>query len=312
MKNKLTRKLMLSAFTLLFAVISLGASTYAWFTMSEKAEVEAFTADVKAGEGIEIAVTADGDASNVQWYTGVLESEIIQPIVNAKNVKFGALTTINAVEFYDQNDDPVTNSDNSASYLEFYLHIKSAESGSIKLSNITFNSKEPKELDEDNNMTYGAVSPWTADAGYKLSDDTEVKVNDEVLYEVANAARVALIVNNNTYIYENGEVEQPEGDVDYIFAGNTFGTTSTNGAYDYYNAKVSEAKQLDPNTSRKYVTNMDNDDENQFDEFDESIIEGQYITIKVVVWVEGWDAECLNAIFAQQLSIALEFELSQE
>ena len=41
MKNKLTRKLMLSAFTLLFAVISLGASTYAWFTMSEDADVEA-------------------------------------------------------------------------------------------------------------------------------------------------------------------------------------------------------------------------------------------------------------------------------
>ena len=59
MKNKLTRKLMLSAFTLLFAVISLGASTYAWFTMSKDATIQAFQGTVTSGtSGLEVAITA--------------------------------------------------------------------------------------------------------------------------------------------------------------------------------------------------------------------------------------------------------------
>ena len=58
MKNKLTRKLMLSAFTLLFAVISLGASTYAWFTLSKDVTVESFQGTVTAGtSGLEVQVT---------------------------------------------------------------------------------------------------------------------------------------------------------------------------------------------------------------------------------------------------------------
>ena len=39
MKKNLTKKLMLSVLTLAFAVVSLGASTFAWFTVSEEAKV---------------------------------------------------------------------------------------------------------------------------------------------------------------------------------------------------------------------------------------------------------------------------------
>ena len=96
MKNKLTRKLMLSAFTLLFAVISLGASTYAWFTMSTEAEVEAFEAQVIGGEGFDIAVTArGGDKTGVTWYNGILPTEAINAII-ADDFKFDACTPLNA------------------------------------------------------------------------------------------------------------------------------------------------------------------------------------------------------------------------
>ena len=73
MKNKLTRKLMLSAFTLLFAVISLGASTYAWFTLSRDAEVQAFEAEVTIGSGLQIQAVAKGEGvDDDAWQTASL------------------------------------------------------------------------------------------------------------------------------------------------------------------------------------------------------------------------------------------------
>ena len=66
MRKNLTKKLFLSVLTLAFAVISLGASTYAWFTMSKNAQINAFEAEVQAGEGIEIAVTPTATIGDAQ------------------------------------------------------------------------------------------------------------------------------------------------------------------------------------------------------------------------------------------------------
>jgi hypothetical protein len=66
MRKNLTKKLFLSVLTLAFAVISLGASTYAWFVLSEDANVEAFSGTVQSGtSGLEIAVTTY-DATTVE------------------------------------------------------------------------------------------------------------------------------------------------------------------------------------------------------------------------------------------------------
>ena len=88
MKNKLTRKLMLSAFTLLFAVISLGASTYAWFTMNTTATVDVFEGQVIGGSGFDIAVTTKGyktaennEFDKITWYSGVLPSSAIMTVI---------------------------------------------------------------------------------------------------------------------------------------------------------------------------------------------------------------------------------------
>ena len=137
MKKNLTKKLFLSILTLAFAVVSLGASTYAWFTMSKDADVEAFTADVKAGEGIEVAVTATSDYSAAQWYTGTVPTGVVQAAaVQSADFKFDAATT---------KDTAATIVDRagvaSTGYVTFYVHIKAAEAGKINLDGITLDSK---------------------------------------------------------------------------------------------------------------------------------------------------------------------------
>ena len=303
MRKNLTKKLFLSVLTLAFAVISLGASTYAWFTMSKEANVESFTADVQAGKGIEIAVTAGTNHDDAQWYTGTIESDVVQEVVEEANFsKFAALTTTDAVNFEDVTDPNATI---DGTYLSFYIHIKAAEQGTILVddnSGVTFDSKQPNADATD----YVAVTPWTADAAYQLDAGKKVEVNDPVLYKVENAARVALIVNNNTYIYENA-FKAAEDMSDYLDANNQVGTTVKNGALAYYNSKVKEGSSLTAPTTEQYSTNHAGEN---FTSFNEAIQAGEagILTIQVVVWVEGWDAECLNAIFAQQLSVALAFK----
>ena len=177
MKKSLTRKLTIAVIALVFAVVSLSTSTYAWFTMSDDADVEAFTADVKAGQGIEIAVTTDGIATNAQWYTGVIPQTVIQTVVPT-GFKFDAVTTkTSALDFKKLNanskaeDAATANTD----YITFWVHIKAAKAGDIQLNGITFDSKKSGADPE----------AWIADAAYQLDAPREVVVNDKVSFALA-------------------------------------------------------------------------------------------------------------------------------
>ena len=91
-------------------------------------------------------------------------------------------------------------------------------------------------------------------------------------------------------------------------AGNQKGQNVTNGAYAYYNAKmaedlnISDAVQYSTTELEKLPT-----ENNTL----KAVSKGEVLTIEVKVWIEGWDAECLNAIFAQTLSVAFSFKYEE-
>ncbi|MFA7377032.1 MAG: hypothetical protein WCZ13_05950, partial [Acholeplasmataceae bacterium] len=65
------KKILLSVIAVVVTVAALGTSTFAWFTLSNRASVGTFEAEVTAGEGIEISL--DG----VNWYTDIPTSIIM-------------------------------------------------------------------------------------------------------------------------------------------------------------------------------------------------------------------------------------------
>ena len=299
MRKNLTKKLFLSILTLAFAVVSLGASTYAWFTMSEDADVQAFTADVKAGEGIEVAVTRENDHSAAQWYTGLVPTSVVQAAAVPENFVFDAVTS--------KDDDAtiverVGDTEITEGYIKFYIHIKAAQGGKIKLDGITLDSKA-KGAD---------VEAWTADAAYALDGTRSVVVNDKVLYEVENAARVSIKAAGTTTIYEKQEVlatgDKVTDGVSTYVAGNQKGQQVENGAFAYYNAKMAE--DLDIADAYAYTT-AELEDLSTNNKLLKEVAQGEVLTIEVKVWIEGWDAECLNAIFAQTLSVAFSFKYEE-
>ena len=55
MKN-ITKKLLVSILAVAFAVIALGTSTYAWFTLGGTVSTGQFSSKMVASEGIEISI----------------------------------------------------------------------------------------------------------------------------------------------------------------------------------------------------------------------------------------------------------------
>ena len=317
MKNKLTRKLMLSAFTLLFAVISLGASTYAWFTMSDTAKINSFQGQVKAGQGIEIAITTAGDQNGPkEWFTGEISSDIIQQVITTSGFqKFDALTSNDGKTFKQLNSnhqltDVTTKGQN---YIEFDLHFRAAEAGSLNLSSLTFDTNtDAKAFQNDQSFLLS-------------SDNKSVDTNNKLKFEVESAARASLSIVSKTNeesgfeLFEDVQENSTE-ESDYILAGNDLGFDLENGAFAYYNKKsytIGENNAHVGNLSSAGVTEPAgvNVGTTWTEAYPFTVNlpaynyeTPNYVTVRVRVWVEGWDGECMNFIFGQQLIVAMDFK----
>lgn len=308
MKKSLTRKLTIAVIALVFAVVSLSTSTYAWFTMSNTAQIDGFTADVKAGEGIEIAITSKGTQNEInaaKWYTGNVPADVVKTAFEANGfTKFQDLTTTESgktFKYIDKTTGALTdyNETTELGYVSFNVHIKTAVVGNVVLDGITLEST-PK----------ANTSPWTVDAGYDIAENNTISIGTEVEYLVEDAARIAIIYNNNSTVYEKGAAEGFTTE-NQDYSGNTKGTQSVYGAYSYYNSKnengvqidIANAQNCNYNTNEIAATGLD---VNKF-----PATEGGIISFEVKIWIEGWDAECINAIFSQTLTTELHFSFEE-
>lgn len=311
MKKSLTRKLTIAVIALVFAVVSLSTSTYAWFTMSNTAQINAFEAQVKAGEGIEIAVTSTNSNAGAQWYTGNVPADVVKAAFEAnKFSQFDALTTLDMGKNFVNKDGIAYDQDaQSVGYISFYVHVKTAKAGTVKLTQIKLGSAG-KGADANNQ--------WESDAVYKLpagangaNEGAAVAVGDTVTYKVEDATRISIVKNDNSTIFEKAED---------INNNNFAGVKSAYGAFSYYNSKNQNAmiERTDGVNYSDYTdesqkvnnTALDNDTDNITDfVLGTTTDNAPIITFKVNIWLEGWDTECLNAIFAQTLTTMFSLKL---
>lgn len=312
--NKMSRKLMVSILTLTFALLTLGTATFAWFTLTDTATISQFDATVMAGEGIEVSLGED----NPNFFTAV-PSEVINAFLQgagfAGDFRMKHITSADGINFKDLNGDPKTNPKQDG-YIEFTLRFRSQQSGiNIYLA--------------PGSGLSGAAVNWTADTTFNNGQGTEVEPEDgSIPYYIANAARFSTTSTLRTLVYElPDEAYGDTTDADY---GNTvLGTQpGLNGAVHYYN--------------QKHGLNSDLTDENEDGEFDNytglpflsagtapSVTtffdqlpilqlsttaqpDGYYYgTVVVRIWIEGWDADCFDALYGASLKIDLQFTATQ-
>ena len=305
MRKNLTKKLFLSVLTLAFAVISLGASTYAWFTLSRNAEVKEFEATVQIGSGLQIQAVAKDGAEDVDaWQTAsltiadnLLEGIVLAACTPGTGEKF--TDAITGSEVKGIHDELVGNE--TAGYVCFDLLFKLTDKNDTKNYNLYFN-----------NYTFATDAtatshPWTVDKAY-----ADKELGDEVFYSVVDAARLRVaskekqgedfvIVSNGSVIYEAPDT----GDGEYTSGyGN-----GNNDALEYFNA-VNPTNQKTAPTELTGLKNAVDKTTDPNGQKLHTITGGQVYRVTICVWIEGWDGECINAIFKQNLKTTLSFYLS--
>jgi len=305
--NKLMRKLSISILAVVFAVVAMGATTFAWFTITNTAKINQFEVQVTAGSGFEIAVTTVGGVPSA-WKSTITKAEVEAAI--GGNVVLKDLTSANGATFYpiseigvDVNgtDDYKLGNAVTDGYAEFDIHFRSKAEGTVKLNmtetDITSTGKT-KVADVAFDEAYTGGDSFTA--------------TSDVLAYAMNAARMAIIESNTLKVIleKAGATLNTAGTLDNTVG---FGTAHAKGALAYYIAK----NQIDttgmdlsglgtgPNTEKfgdtVYTTKI------------ADIATGpsnEWYTGKITVriWLEGWDAECLNVIFSDTLQVKIQFE----
>lgn len=310
MKKNLTKKLMLSVLTLAFAVVSLGASTFAWFTTSKNANVEKFTMNVTANAGIQIAVANAKNPTETKsnYYVGTLPASVVEKKINYGVTGVFAFTDVTTLsdkainkntfngKFYDKD-----NKETTAGYVALQFYVKADAAGKLTVN-----------LPWLTNETYDSIEAWAAGTEFtRPGTTTTVAANAKYKYDARSAARMFVDfsggkVVSDPHLFEEINIEAPaQGN----FYGNTLGV-SDKGALQIYNTITNAAtNKTVPQTETAEAYYKYTDKENFA--YVANIERDVEYTLTYYIWLEGFDGECLNAIFAQVLSNSISFEFEQ-
>jgi len=321
--TKLSRKLLLSIVTVALALVTLGATTFAWFTLSTRAEVEEFKVDVTSGAGIEISV----DGMN---YSNYITANDIYAAINraGSSTVLDHVTSPDGIEFktigFNEKDGTVHfDEDATSGWTEFKLWFRSPENGVevYMLKNTTVTS---------------TGIDWVADADFNLTKDSTTKVGDTYTLYGANAVRISTTENDVTYTSGSGFSYTPGKEAKVFELGykdkgdQKLGQDiqTEYGSVAYYNTKNPKNPITTTHTQNaKLPTVYGYDNLPELKDLNTSAINNEthvpvdtlsaaskisgttlyYGQITVRIWLEGWDPDMFNAIMADKIQIHLFF-----
>lgn len=316
MRKNLTKKLFLSVLTLAFAIISLGASTYAWFVMSSDTKVETFQGTVTTGaSGLEIAVgeiptaaLSNEQMANLTWRSSAID--IKNDLGWADNqITFDALQNVEdfSGSQFKKLGGVTEGVAANTNYVAFRLYFRLAPNGSTKNGTVYLT-----DYDLKNAVDAASLPKWYVNKDYKGSDGTtDIEAGENVVYDVVDAARFAIVYGGQYKVYENEAITAGA----YQSSG-----IGQFGAYDYYKNVLGTAPAGYPTDGYYTISQLADD---TFDTDGKVVGKSNalnvatiseaapYAYVDVFVWIEGWDMECINAIFEQTLQVSFKFSLNQ-
>lgn len=335
--TKVTRKLLLSLFSVVLTVVALGATTFAWFTITNVASVQAFDADFKANQGIEIALgdMDTGGFDDLDWVTNLTADAIYAYIasthlsVGQTGFEFDHVTSINGRDF--NKITPTSGgftftsvSRNGAGYIEIPLHFRSDTAEGINLSALDFQSP---------------LISWRVDVPFYSGYDTELNPVQRVTGSSINAyahdaIRMSYTQHNLTWngtsfdeAFSTVVYEKPASETNMVLGGGTLDLTGTllglngePGAMNYFYAKnnilpegtatvtVPATEQILAVEGKDVLTMLqykDAEGELLYAGFDPGA--NYYGKVTLRIWVEGWDANAYNSILGSRLTVSMSF-----
>ena len=333
--KKLSRKLLISIFTLVITVLAVGASTFAWFALSTTSQVSNIGGKVTGGEGIEVRLYHKLESTDPEvedkitvtpWKSNLSDNDVSTFLKTIKetNFEFKAVNSLDGANFtmlalsagiLKLGETAKANED----YLEFQIQFRSQSNGTIALTKYEFDAtKNPlKDVIIDSNDYLQ----------YNLANTNNDLSAHPVSTKAAFGARLSLNNGTDTQVYQHAETD-PKGltNNSNIIVGNyVMGTKPVEvGQWSYLTTGLgliihdSTGSSIDLPTSdllaEAYTSHLDEDDhrstvtllENPTSTGDAN--KNHFAEFAVRLWIEGWDADTYDVILTMPLYISLEFK----
>lgn len=280
------KKIYTSILTLLLLTVALGSGVYAWFTINTKASADGLTGSAQTADGgFFISLTGGSD-----WHTHI-DFSTETGLMN-KTFTFKDLTT---------NGNDLVGLDGSTlgvvaeDYIEFDLHFLTGD-----LNRFVYLT----ELKIETTQTTSWIAERTV-GSVTAGDIMNAKLED------------AMRVSFGTTIFENiAGVAETVGTSEVTF-GNTTGFTGF--AHDYYEAVI--GTELTLPDAREDIVLGENGVVNQLimevkDAADSSLtgLDESFSntgSLKVRVWLEGWDGQAFNAVGSGEVSVSFKLAVRE-
>lgn len=336
--TKLSRKLLFSILSVALAFITLGATTFAWFTLNTVADIETIETEITAGTGIEISL--DG-----QYFRNTIRKDDLVGFLGKQigSYKFDDLTSPNGIEIYDLTLESSTTGSKvpqntvgqlyaGTKYIEFPLWFRSPtkDAGVFLLTGTTLASN---------------LVSWTSDAQFTYTGRAQgggdvVQVGHTISIYAADAIRFSF----QDYELSPGDLSLIPGETAKVFELDPTGRTGTNailgsepsltnGMIPYFNEKsdveitqdtidvfgelpgkvyrngnLVEADKLAPEVGDVVGVNNEKADPIVTLSVQKTGDQVFYYGYTVVrIWLEGWDPDCFNAVLGKPFSLTLVF-----
>jgi len=317
----------MAIFALVLAVVALGTTTYAWFTVGQAVSTESIELNVKSEEGLEFRYV--GDAGNSEWSQFLDETTFLQRLAadygqTMSQFRFDAVTSQEGQTFKKLVVGSITSlsapiadlQTTDSGVLEFKLEFRTKkQSANLKWSSVTLNSTEaiqwaPGLTFTHNKSTYG-------------SSGTVTPSNTEAYYP-HDAARISVgkivdTTESNTIVYEapNSASNSVLGDGTDLNTGKP--GTFAKGAHDYFQKMTGKSVQaawdaIDTSSiTTRVAPTVTSINGSQFSVAFGTTPSAGYYTVMVIirVYLEGFDYDALNAILNGKINVALEFALAE-
>ncbi len=280
-------RLLLAAFIVLVAIVLATSATYAWLSMDTSPEVWQFDVEVTSGDNISIAVTSvNGAKPGPSAFKSYVSKEEINNFGNfydlSNDIRAGAdsLTTVTTqdTDTFTMNYPKNTFNADQAAYFAFDLHFKGDMAYNIRLN--------PNRSEVDSQGATSMPTYFWAGNSYSGAVDTVIPASAK------DAVRIAF----------GGAIFEPNADQGW---GNFGGNANVAiDAYNYYKG-ANIVAPLGPNVFNAGELNGFTHTLLTLEQTGEDLFEGKF-TAKI--WLEGWDADALDSIKSQLLSIMLGFE----
>lgn len=318
--NNSMKKLFISILSFTFALILFGTVSYAWFSVSTTNVIYDIGLGITTDNKFQISL--DG----INYYNSLSNEDIMNVVGN--NLELLDVTSHDGKIFTKGFPEKNEVAEKNIDYLSITLYFRTTdfEKNVYLVEDVSRQAYLDKDIDGTYVISKGIN--WKADITFQYSEDAIIELGERHMLYAAEAVRIGFVEQKiETNLNDKRNDDDLNTKIFDLSRDPSRGYGTGYGSLDYLNVKHGKVYEL-PTTVQNVTSELsvyeefssyqpldDNSyllrmiETNRKDHLGDTYHEGK---VQLNIWLEGWDADCFNAILRDQLTIQLKFKGSRD